>query len=171
MGELTDLATPTALRRLAPIPAGVELFKIGLAGCSSIADWPSRWRDVVAALRNSDRAAPPQPVAVVYADGQSAGAPSPDDILRAAIELHCPALLIDTWNKSAGNLFDHFPESKLCSFLDRARSQKLMSSWPAPSKAKVSTRPYNCRQTSSPSARPHATLAAMDKYPEAEWTI
>jgi (5-formylfuran-3-yl)methyl phosphate synthase len=125
MGELTDLATPTALRAHAPIPAGVELFKIGLAGCGSFADWQSRLRDTVAAFRNSDRAAPPQPVAVAYADWQSAGAPSPDDVLRTAIELHCPALLIDTWNKSAGGLFDHFPASKLRSFLNRAPSQNL----------------------------------------------
>jgi uncharacterized protein (UPF0264 family) len=126
MGELSDLATSDALRTIEPIPSGVALFKIGLAGCNHVAHWQSRWRDAIAALRNSDATALPQPVAVVYADWQSAGAPSPDDVLRAAVQLACPALLIDTWNKSAGSLFDHFPADHLRPFLDRARSQNLL---------------------------------------------
>ena len=35
--------------------------------------------------------------------------PQPRDVLRAAVDLGCPALLVDTWDKSAGTLFDHWP--------------------------------------------------------------
>jgi (5-formylfuran-3-yl)methyl phosphate synthase len=126
MGELRDLATPEGLLNVDRIPPGVALFKIGLAGCIRIIDWGARWRDAIAALCNNNASSSPQPVAVVYADWQSAGAPSPDDVLHAGVHLACPALLIDTWNKSAGSLFNHFRKDDLHSLLDRARSQNLL---------------------------------------------
>jgi uncharacterized protein (UPF0264 family) len=66
------------------------------------------------------------PVAVAYADWQLADAPPPDDVLRAAIELGCPALLIDTWDKSSGSLFDHWPRGQLGDYLELPRSRGLI---------------------------------------------
>jgi uncharacterized protein (UPF0264 family) len=66
-------------------------------------------------------------VAVVYADWQSADAIAPSDVLEAATELRCPALLIDTWNKSAGTLFDHWPLDDLQSFVRQVREREMIA--------------------------------------------
>jgi uncharacterized protein (UPF0264 family) len=110
---------------LSPIPRGVSFFKIGLAGCGPLANWRSCWRDTIAALRGSTADSMPQPVAVVYADWQAAQAPNPDDVLQAASEHHCPVLLIDTWDKSSGGLFEHWRTDDLRTFLDRMRRTPL----------------------------------------------
>jgi (5-formylfuran-3-yl)methyl phosphate synthase len=127
MGELNDLVTPDATRTAPFIPTGISLFKLGLAGCNRMTDWQSRWQDVVGTIRPKDEKAPPQPVAVMYADWQSAGAPAPDDVLSAAVACRCLALLIDTWNKSAGGLFVHLPVDSVRAILDRAQSQNLIT--------------------------------------------
>jgi hypothetical protein len=121
MGELTDLI---AARR-EPIPFSIALFKIGLAGCRALPDWRSRWREALAALAE-DKPAGPRPVAVAYADWHSAGAPDPAEVLVAAVDAGSPALLIDTWDKSSGSLFDHWPREQLGRFLKSARSHGLL---------------------------------------------
>jgi (5-formylfuran-3-yl)methyl phosphate synthase len=127
MGELVDInAANSAAPQTKAIPSGVSLFKIGLAGCAELPNWQARWRDAVVALRGLAEGSAPQPVAVVYADWQAAHAPPPNDVSHAAVELHCPALLIDTWDKSAGGLFDHWPIDDLQAFLNRARSHDLI---------------------------------------------
>ena len=121
IGELTDLIGA----KRDPIPTGVSLFKIGLAGCRLLPNWRSHWREAIAAVVTDAPAGPP-PVAVVYADWRLASAPEPDDVLNAAIEARCPALLIDTWDKSAGSLFDHWPPEQLAHFVDSIRSHGLI---------------------------------------------
>lgn len=123
-GELNDLTPAVDRGQLQPVAGGVSLFKIGLAGCSRTPNWQSRWRSAIAALQG-DGSTSAQPVAVVYADWQAAGAPNPDEVLKAAVELHCPALLIDTWDKAAGALFDHWTTNDLRAFLDRVRTRQL----------------------------------------------
>jgi uncharacterized protein (UPF0264 family) len=61
----------------------------------------------------------------VYADWRTAQAPSPDSILEAAVDLGCPALLIDTYDKTAGNLFDHWPAADLAQFVRRVREHNI----------------------------------------------
>jgi uncharacterized protein (UPF0264 family) len=142
MGELTDLIGA----KREPMPAGVALFKIGLSGCRSLPNWRTHWRDAMAALAEpltaSRRACPgginppareplvhsacPRPVAVAYADWRAAAAPEPDEVLNAAVEAGCPALLVDTWNKSAGSLFDHWPPQEVGRFLQSARKRGLL---------------------------------------------
>ena len=141
IGELIDLIG--AKRQ--PLPAGVSLFKIGLAGCRSWRGWRSHWQDAIEASRrdplsrvpgpgginppargaSSFGQALPSPVAVAYADWRSAGAPEPDEVLTAAVEAGCPALLVDTWDKSAGALFHHWPIAPLGNFVQSARSHGL----------------------------------------------
>jgi uncharacterized protein (UPF0264 family) len=104
------------------IPPGVEFVKIGLAGCGGVLDWQSRWRVAIEAIRQCDDSRP-QPVAVVYADWRAAYAPNPADVLREAAKIGCPGLLIDTCDKSAGGLFDHWPTDRLHDFLNLSRAQ------------------------------------------------
>jgi uncharacterized protein (UPF0264 family) len=104
---------------------GVSLFKIGLAGCQSLTNWPARWREIIAQLAQSSgreysAARLAAPTAVVYADWQSADAPRPGEVLDAALQVGCPALLIDTWDKSSGPLFDHWAPEPLAGFLGTA---------------------------------------------------
>lgn len=99
---------------------GVSYAKVGLAGCRAVADWRSRWR--LAASRWSQHVAP---VAVVYADWRSAGAPSPQDVLAVAVATPCPALLVDTYDKSAGGLFDHWEPNDVASLCRQARTHGL----------------------------------------------
>ncbi len=124
-GELIDLIPAERASQLEPIAAGVSLFKIGLAGCGCVPDWQARWRRAISDLRTQVTPQPPQPVAVVYADWQAANAPEPNDVLMAGAELGCPALLIDTWDKSAGSLFDLWPADDLRAFLERVRVRRL----------------------------------------------
>jgi uncharacterized protein (UPF0264 family) len=120
-GELSELMNA----EVAPLPAGVSLFKIGLAGCASMDDWPSRWRTVSESLLHGGD--PMQhAVAVVYADWRTAQSPEPRAILRTAIQAGCPALLVDTWEKSAGGLFDHWPDRDLETFVRTAQDQGLL---------------------------------------------
>lgn len=124
MGELTDLSHDAIVPLARRIPAGVALFKIGLANCDSIANWQATWRNTIAALQ-SNAPNPPQSVAVVYADWRSAGSPRPDDVLAASLDLRCPALLVDTWEKASGNVFDHWPVDDLHAFLTRVREHQV----------------------------------------------
>ena len=105
--------------------AGVSYAKIGLAGCRRSRDWPARWRAAIARWPAACR-----PVAVVYADWQRADAPSPDEVLAEAIAIGCPALLVDTWDKSAGGLFDHWPPKEVAPFCRRVHERELASCWP-----------------------------------------
>jgi len=80
-------------------PAAV---KIGLAGMAGT-PWQRRLGILFASL-------PPGcgRVAVAYADWQRAGAPAPEDVIAAAAHT-CSALLIDTFDKAAGSIFDCCP--------------------------------------------------------------
>jgi len=99
---------------------GVSYAKVGLAGCRAVADWHSQWRAAI-----SRQPAHVAPVAVVYADWRRAAAPPPDEVLAVAVQIGCPALLVDTWDKSAGGLFDHWPPSEVASFCRHARKHGL----------------------------------------------
>ncbi len=122
LGELTD-SIGTQNGNGAPfLPEGVSFFKLGLAHCASLSNWRSRWQHTIEEMTSGASA---RPVAVVYADWRTAQSPPPRDVLSAAVEHDCPALLIDTWNKSAGTLFDPWRLDDLCSFLAAARSHDL----------------------------------------------
>jgi uncharacterized protein (UPF0264 family) len=121
MGELNDIVNAAQKSTPLTIPTGVSLFKIGLAGCRDLEDWQMHWQQTVSSIAVSKT--PARPVAVVYADWRLARAPEPEKVLALAVDNACPALLIDTWNKSAGNLFDHWPPAHLETFVDRARAK------------------------------------------------
>ena len=83
------------------VPEGLTYAKFGLAGANDDPGWPVRWRRMRARLPASI-----VPVAVIYADGASVGAPSPTEIVRVGAELGCRVLLVDTALKNRGRLLD-----------------------------------------------------------------
>lgn len=106
-----------ALRQAEPslaadLPAGVRYAKLGLAGCAGLDDWESRWEAWAAGLPQGI-----SPVAVAYADAQLAASPAADDVLAAAVRLKAAAVLIDTFDKQAGDLLTHWSVDHLESFL------------------------------------------------------
>jgi uncharacterized protein (UPF0264 family) len=121
-GELLDLCLKKDLPLDISTQEGIALFKLGLAGCGKRKDWIEMWRQQIAALAGQAR-----PAAVVYADWQLAAAPSPEEVFQGAEIIGCPALLIDTWNKSAGTLFDHWPVEDLAKFLESVRQRGLIT--------------------------------------------
>jgi uncharacterized protein (UPF0264 family) len=107
------------------VPLGISLFKFGLAGCREHANWAASWRNAFGRVLGNGHAPLSRPVAVVYADWPAAHAPTPMEILNAAVQFGCPALLVDTWDKSSGSLFDHWPASELNGFADQVRSRDI----------------------------------------------
>jgi uncharacterized protein (UPF0264 family) len=100
--------------------AGYRFAKLGLADCRELPDWQSRWQAAICELPRETR-----PVAVIYADWQSAGAPSPTNILEAAKSIQCAALLIDTFDKSRGSLTAHLSVTDLRDILAAAKARSL----------------------------------------------
>jgi uncharacterized protein (UPF0264 family) len=105
----------------AGLAAHLRYVKMGLAGCGRLADWPSRWRE--AWERN---AANRPAVAVAYADYGIAQAPPPEEVLQYGSKLGCRALLVDTYDKRGGPLFEWLSDVELTRLCDAARSCGLM---------------------------------------------
>ena len=68
----------------------------------------------------------PAIVAVAYADHRAAGAPSPDEVLRATAAVPASGLLIDTFRKDGRGLLDHLPLEHLTALSVRARAAGLL---------------------------------------------
>jgi uncharacterized protein (UPF0264 family) len=98
LGELLSDDTPALARQC----AGYQFAKIGLAGCHERAGWVALWHRAVQSLPPGTDVVP-----VAYADWRAAKAPSPR--VAAALAQWSPArlVLIDTFDKSRGNLLDH----------------------------------------------------------------
>jgi (5-formylfuran-3-yl)methyl phosphate synthase len=118
LGELCNSNITTAL----PLCDGVGFAKIGLAGCATNNDWPQRW----AATFDRLPAAVAR-VAVVYADWQTAQAPEPDEILRAAAHLNCSAALVDTFDKNLGGLVDLWSLRQIERFISSAQDFGMLA--------------------------------------------
>jgi (5-formylfuran-3-yl)methyl phosphate synthase len=116
-GELLDWPATPPRPFMNVIAGGVKFVKFGLAGCANEATWQSRWEQAFELLGDSVK-----PVAVVYADWQASRAPTPDEVLAHAKCFHCPALLVDTWSKSVGDVFDRWPIESLATFAARVRA-------------------------------------------------
>jgi uncharacterized protein (UPF0264 family) len=116
LGELLEgvLLPPTFAGQL-------RYAKFGLAGCSSRADWRTRWQRAV-----NDLPQQVTPVAVAYADWRAARAPDPESVLTTAQSLGCGAILLDTHDKSAGSLLDHCALADLRRFIQKSRRASLV---------------------------------------------
>jgi uncharacterized protein (UPF0264 family) len=115
LGELD-----VAIRLPDRLAGRIRYAKIGLAGTQPRPDWLAGWRNAIVAL-------PPgiAPVAVAYADWKSAAAPPLDAVLEHAAGLNCRAVLLDTFSKSNGCLFDHLTVQDVTRFVDSARQREL----------------------------------------------
>lgn len=118
LGELVDWSVEAEENREIGMPRQMKLslVKFGLARCREWSAWPQAWSRSLGQM--SDHISP---VAVVYADWLSAGAPPPERVLEVGGQIGCRVLLIDTFDKSAGDLFTHWPAQSLAEFLERAR--------------------------------------------------
>ena len=104
MGELAELSRGSTqkLFELLKRHGRIQFFKMGLSRWRDRpSEWKSWWRWAIERLPDGA-----SPVAVVYAD-QDAQAPLPADIISAGADLGCRAVLVDTYEKSGGNVFDH----------------------------------------------------------------
>ena len=119
-GELVDGPAPadTAARCRAP----VRYAKLGLAGMAQRADWPARWCGWARGLPRGVA-----PVAVVYADAARAGSPAEAAIVDLAREARAAAVLVDTWDKSAGPLGAHWTQERLVDFVAAVHTAGLLA--------------------------------------------
>lgn len=112
LGELVDYR-PILQREL----TGIAYVKLGLAGCENRLDWRERWKSATSAM--------PEwltHVAVSYADYQSSRSPEPESVIDVAATLGCGAVLVDTFEKSAGDLFEHLGPKQVAILADRVRA-------------------------------------------------
>lgn len=115
LGELRDWLA-------APATETLSFAKLGLAGCAAFADWPVHWAQALQSVVPSRCA-----VAVIYADWRAAEAPPPQDVLTAARQLGCGAVLVDTYNKRAGGLLDHWRIDEVRQLIAEARAAGMLA--------------------------------------------
>lgn len=125
-GELADGGAESAASHVASIvgslPQGVDppwLVKVGLSNAAKL-DWEAGLAGLAARL--------PRGVAqafVVYADWRRAAAPPPGSVVGLARRLAGRMVLIDTFDKSAGSVFDLAGPDGLGALVDLARSRGL----------------------------------------------
>lgn len=116
LGELVDKNRPDA-GLLGP---EYQFAKLGLEGCAKVPDWRDRWASALDCLSKETTR-----VAVAYADWQTAESPEPMEFLKQAVSLGCRALLVDTFDKSRGDLFCHFLPGELEKIIVAARESGL----------------------------------------------
>jgi uncharacterized protein (UPF0264 family) len=97
---------------------GVKLLKLGLA-CQKSHDWKPAWLAIQQAAEKVGQ----ELVPVIYADFKMAQSSSPADVINLLSETTCPWVLIDTFNKAAGSLLDHFDRPALADLLDSIRQR------------------------------------------------
>ena len=115
LGELLD---ESPVLRAAEL-AGLTYAKFGLAGCGARTDWVELWR-----ARIDQFPCGVVPVAVVYADS-AAMAPSPLEVLAAAVTAGAPVVLVDTHDKQHGPLLTHWTTVEIQGFVARVHDAGL----------------------------------------------
>lgn len=121
LGELSDWID---LDDVPTLPDEVTYAKLGLHGQANNCGWQRSW----SAIRESfdrRRETPLKWVAVAYADQATLQSPPLDDVVYAAIETRCAGLLIDTFSKTNGTLFDGVSLSELHATAGRCHSSGL----------------------------------------------
>lgn len=119
LGELRDVTPEQVASWRGSLP-GYQFAKLGLAGCGTIPSWQQQWQDVLQELPTGTSR-----VAVIYADWQSADAPTPEEILQAAIDSTCSAILLDTFGKAGGPISSYLSQKELSQILGCARAAGL----------------------------------------------
>lgn len=101
LGEIHEYATDS----ISPLPAELNLVKIGCARLGTTPNWREDWHRV---RRLVSQALSPATgwVAVAYADWQLALAPPPHEIVAEALSTGCRGVLFDTYAKTGRRLLD-----------------------------------------------------------------
>lgn len=121
-GEVLDWSQ----REVPAIPSAIHFVKVGLAGLVHHPDFTQPWMDVRTRF-DAKRSIPSAWVAVAYADHRAAHAPSPRDVLKAAIKLGFKGFLIDTWQKSSGTVFELFTPNSLGELFNLAKREGMLT--------------------------------------------
>jgi uncharacterized protein (UPF0264 family) len=116
MGEL--LNEPEARITQASRLTGLSVLKIGLAGAIGT-DWLTKLASL-ANLCAGCRLAP-----AIYADYRAASAPQPLEVIEQTAQIGCSWVVIDTWDKQSGDLFDHASMDDLRSFSAAAQANGI----------------------------------------------
>ncbi|MBA2114914.1 (5-formylfuran-3-yl)methyl phosphate synthase [Bremerella alba] len=102
LGELSGVCS------VDKVPQETHSVKIGLAHCGRTPGWQDKLSAVIEQLPGKVHR-----VAVHYADAHLAESPSLDDVLNMALQLDCQTFLVDTFDKSAGSVFNHLSTTQL----------------------------------------------------------
>jgi len=100
--------------------SGMSFVKVGLSRLRANAGWNDRWKEIQRALPQDI-----QLVAVIYADWQLAEAPLPYEIIDRCAEMDCHSLLVDTWNKARGGIFQYLDDRAVQNIVARARTLQM----------------------------------------------
>lgn len=111
-GELLDAKVFARI-----VPDGTQFVKFGLARCARMGGWQS-----LLELARNDLPAGAQIVPVAYADWLAAESPTPREVLQFATDHACPILLIDTFQKKSGGLFEVWNWDSVIELIDAAHS-------------------------------------------------
>jgi uncharacterized protein (UPF0264 family) len=129
LGEVVEWEEKRPMLRL-PVP--VTYQKLGTAGLGTDANWALRFAKLKQQCATDGRTTPrgrePEPekwIAVGYADWEEARAPCPEDVIAGARECGCAGVLIDTFSKEHGGLFNWLRPARLESVAARARRNGL----------------------------------------------
>jgi (5-formylfuran-3-yl)methyl phosphate synthase len=130
LGELVDQKSTFGDR----LPPGIRFAKLGLSGtvrqgfqpdrpANGFKNpiWHSQWRQAIEQFPSGT-----SPVAVIYADFESAAAPPPDEVIAHGRELGCRALLIDTFDKRGPGLLGHLSLGEIKRLVTSARTANLL---------------------------------------------
>jgi len=117
LGELRDWEDGIA----AELPPSFSFAKLGLAGMAHEA-WQPRWQRALARLPSGV-----QRVAVVYADHVAAQAPPAGDVLSAARDADCRAVLVDTFVKDSRGLFAWWSLDEVSAFVNGAQQRGMLA--------------------------------------------
>jgi uncharacterized protein (UPF0264 family) len=98
-----------------------DFVKVGLAGCGSCGNWTDRWRRFVAMTAEHS-----SPVAVIYADWQTARAPRPAEVIEQASSVGCRAVLIDTFDKQAQGLMSLYSRDVLAAWIEEIHARNML---------------------------------------------
>jgi uncharacterized protein (UPF0264 family) len=129
LGEAAEWADNRPVPRL---PSQIGYLKLGTAGLGSRTPWARRLADVRQRFGGSARETASDGecglvkwIMVGYADWKIARGPCPEDVVEGARECGCAGILIDTFSKKTGRLFDWLNIERLQSLAALARSWDL----------------------------------------------
>jgi uncharacterized protein (UPF0264 family) len=129
---LGEVGEREGIQRVLRLPPQIAYLKLGTAGLGTDAGWARRFGKVTDRFARDEREAANggtcdsvKWVAVAYADWVIARGPCPEEVIEGARECACAGVLIDTFSKKNGRLFDWLSVERLKSLAVLARRHGL----------------------------------------------